>query len=93
VTTLPLSEGDITAFEYRFELPQNWFPGGDEQLAPLLRLSQICRQLRAETKLLIYTLNTFHVELEHIRGFIDALQDHARDVIKELEVGTTPIRN
>jgi hypothetical protein len=70
----------------RFSLPAT-VPS--RHFAALLPLTQVCRQIQAETTALPYGFNIFAVEIEAINDFVAILPAHARLVIKSLAVRTT----
>jgi hypothetical protein len=57
--------------------------------AVLLPLAQVCRQIRAETIALPYTLNIFALEVEFINEFVAALPAHFRTIITRLAIRTS----
>jgi hypothetical protein len=57
--------------------------------AALPPLSQVCSQIRAETKALPYVLNIFALEVELMNDFDAALPEYALSIIKRFAVRTT----
>jgi hypothetical protein len=74
----------------RFSLPAT-VPS--RHFAALLPLTQVCRQIRAETTALPYGLNIFALEIEAINDFVAILPAHAHAVMKSLAVRTTRHRH
>jgi hypothetical protein len=58
------------------------------EFSGLLDLSQVCRDLRAETRVLAFSANIFAIQVENIKSFAKLLSEHARPAIKALAVRT-----
>jgi hypothetical protein len=85
---MTLSSYDDPDKDICFEIPNKADMEAHGDFAPLFHLSQVCRDLRAETSGLVYSANVFAVEVADLEEFLHQLHANARLAIKALALRT-----